>query len=58
MALIMTMLKNAPAEPRETEVGGAACVNPRCVSMFEKYLPNLTYEREGRVFCEYCDKEI
>ena len=32
--------ENAPAEPRETEVGGAAC-KPRCVSMFEKYSLNL-----------------
>ena len=33
------------------------CSNPMCVSNHERYLPELTFEKDGKRYCRYCEHE-
>jgi len=61
MALIYTMLAGSRGRLTRTEkypIERRVCRNPRCVAADEPYLPALTYEKDGRCFCRYCDCEL
>ena len=62
MALILTMTERWPDRfddpPAYPLPGGRFCDNPMCVSNHERYLPELTFEKNGRRFCRYCEHEI
>lgn len=58
MALLSTILEHGPEQPRPAAIGGSRCHNPRCVTQTELYLPPLEKEIGGKIYCDYCDKEI
>ena len=62
MALILTLCENYPKKTgfREIPTRPAKkryCGNPMCVSNHERYLPELTFEKKGRIYCRYCEHE-
>ncbi len=60
MALILTVL-NKSGKKEEIEVPDGVncrCHNSRCVTNAETYLPQLTYVKEGKTVCTYCDSPI
>lgn len=62
MALILTLCENYPQKTgfREIPTRPAAvryCSNPMCVSNHERYLPELTFEKDGKRYCRYCEHE-
>ncbi|MBR7142791.1 MAG: aspartate carbamoyltransferase [Clostridia bacterium] len=61
MALILNLLKEPCPAPsiQPPPLAKRRCHNPRCVSQFEAYLPDLIGKTaEGREYCLYCDKHI
>lgn len=58
MALILTMLemKEIPALMHGEDDEHLRCVNPKCISLKEPYLPHRFLEEGGHMVCEYCDE--
>ncbi len=59
MALILKMLdgETKHIDPRPESNSGAACINPRCITVSEHYLPRLITRAGGGARCEYCEHE-
>lgn len=58
MALMLTMLKKEGKNfaPRIMPTHPFRCVNPRCITQTEKYLPSVFTEAGGdMLLCRYCD---
>lgn len=59
MALILSML-----DYKEKQLGALSesnsenvCVNPKCITRFETYLPNVYKKSAGKSVCRYCEHE-
>ena len=62
MALILTLCENYPVKTGFREIPtrpaqSRYCSNPMCVSNHERYLPELTFEKDGKRYCRYCEHE-
>ena len=58
MALILTMLemKEHPELMHGEDHDNLHCVNPKCISLKEQYLPHRFLEEGGHLVCEYCEE--
>lgn len=64
MALILLLLRDENSFSFHTHgadvCSDAKCSNPRCITNnpMEYYLPKNTYDKDGKLMCDYCDHEI
>ena len=63
MFIRMALLFRLCHMPRETcpeayEPTPPLCINPRCVTQGEIYLPNRSHTIDGQAVCSYCDKPL
>lgn len=59
MSLLKTLVDQGRMEPKRVPVGkGPVCINSRCITQDELYLPPLTEEVGGVKCCAYCGHEI
>ncbi len=58
MALILRLLESETPLPllHGVEDGSLRCVNPKCITAQEHYLPRRFIEVGGRTVCEYCEE--
>lgn len=57
MALIIKMLEIGGRDipPKVAHTHNAHCVNMRCITQTETYLPRVFDESDGRLLCRYCE---
>ena len=60
MALILLLLQDEDfvIENPASVISEHRCQNPKCVTQYEDYLPNLSYRKLGMQMCEFCDQRI
>lgn len=58
MALILRLLESEKAAPllRGTTRNDLCCVNPKCITAQEHYLPHLFTDFDEKVVCEFCEE--
>lgn len=60
MALILLLLQDEDftVKNKTAEIAEHKCKNPKCITQYENYLPNLSYKKLGMTMCNFCDKRI